>query len=99
VCDLDVGKPFLAHHVSHDLLEATQRLILERPPQPQVSTVCPKPLPEFLPSRSRQVELFGPNDLDACNNVVALHRYAMNATQIAILLATKHDGSSEEHAS
>jgi len=80
VCDLHVEKPFLAHHVSHDFFEATQRLTLERPPWPQVRTVCLKPLAEFLPSRSRQVELFGADDLDAGNDVMSLHRYAMNAT-------------------
>jgi len=99
VCNVGVEKPFLAHHVSHDLFEATQRLTLERPPQPQLSTVGPKPLVEFAPSRSRQVELPGADDLDAGNDVMSLYRYAVNAAEITILLATKDDRASEEYAS
>jgi hypothetical protein len=91
VADLHLEKPFLAHHVSHDLLEAAQRLAFKRPPRAQVSAVCPEPFAEFVPSGSRQVELFRANDLNACNDVMSLDGYAINATQLTILLATKHD--------
>ena len=96
--DLHVEKPFLAHHVSHDLLEATQRLAFEGPSQPEVSAVCPEPLAEFVPSGSRQVELFRADDLNAPNNGVALDGDAMNATELTLLLATEHDRPSQEHA-
>jgi hypothetical protein len=99
VCDLDVEKPFLAHDVSQDLLEATQRLILERPPRPKLSTICPKPLVELVPPCSRQIELFGANDLDACDDVMSLHRYAMDATQVTILLACDHDRDGQKQTS
>jgi hypothetical protein len=99
VADMDVEKPFLDHHVSHDLLETTQRLPLQGPPQAQLSTVCPEPFAEFVPSGSRHVELFRALDLNACDDVMALHGYAMNATQLRILLATEHDRAGQEHAS
>ena len=78
--DLHVAKPFLAHHVSHDLLQATHRLAFKGPPQPQVSAVCPEAFAEFVPSGSRQVELFRSNDLNACNDVMSLDGYTMDAT-------------------
>lgn len=99
VCDLRVEKTFFAHQVSHDLLEATQRLILKGPPQSQVSTVCPKPLLEFVPSGPRQVELFRANYLDACNNVVSFHWQAVNAAQFTMLLVTKDDRARQQYAS
>jgi hypothetical protein len=99
VRDLDVEKPFLGHHVSHDLLEATQRLAFQGPPEAKVSAIFPEPFVQFAPSGPGQKDLVGANDLDARNDVVSLHRYAMNATQLAILLATRHDGGSEEQAS
>jgi len=52
-----------------------------------------------FPSTIRQVELFGADDLDACNDVMSPDRDAMNATEVAILLLTKHDRASEEYTS
>jgi hypothetical protein len=73
VCDLRVEKTFLAHLVSKHCLEAAKCLVFQRPPQAEVSAVCPEPFAAFLPSGSRQVELFGANDLDACNDVMSLY--------------------------
>jgi len=96
--DLHVEKPFLGHHVSQDLLEATQRWAFKGPPQPQVSAVCYESVAEFVPAGSRQIKLFRPNDLNAANYGMSLDGYAMNATELTILLATKHDRPSQEHA-
>ena len=53
VCNLDVEKPFFAHHVSQDLLEPTQRLAFEWPPEAKLSAICPEPFAEFAPSGPR----------------------------------------------
>ena len=53
VVDLHVEKPFLDHHVSHDLLEAALRLAFKRPTRPEVSAVCPEPFAELAPTGPR----------------------------------------------
>jgi hypothetical protein len=99
VADLHVLKPLLSQFVSDDLLESTQRLALQGPPQTQVSTVRPEAFGAFLPSGSRQVEVFRAHDLNARNDVMSLNGDAANATQVTILRTTERDRSSEEHAS
>ena len=94
VCDLGVEETFLAHHVSKDFFEATERLGFKRPPQAQVSAVRPKPFAELV-----EVELFCPNDLHAGHDVMSLHGDAMNATQLTILLASEHDRACQKEAS
>jgi hypothetical protein len=94
VCDLGIEKAFLAHHVSKDLLEATERLAFERQPQPQVRAVCAKPFAEL-----GMVDPFGAKDLYAYNDVMSFHRYAMNATQLTILLATQNQRTGQKDTS
>ena len=99
VADLHVEKPFFIHHVPYDFLKATQCLRFQGPPEAKLSAICPEPFVQFAPSGPRQKDLFRANDLNLCNDVMSLHRYAMNATQLTILLASKHDRDGQKHTS
>jgi len=99
VTDLHVEKPFFTHHVTYYLLEATQRLALQGPPEAKFSAICPKPLTESAPSGPGQKDLFRAGDMNPCNDVVPLHRYAMNATQLMILLASEHERDGQKQTS
>jgi hypothetical protein len=99
VGDFCVKKAFVAHHVSKDFLEATQRLAFQGPSQAQVSAVCPEPFAEFLPSGRRQVNLLRADDLYARNDVMSFHWYAANTTQLSALLAAEHERTRQQHTS
>jgi len=99
MADLRVEKPLFIHHVQYNLLEATQRLGFEGPPEAKVSAIYPEPFVQFAPPGPRQKDLFCPDDLNPCNDVMSLHRYAMNATQLMILLASEHDRDGQKHTS
>jgi hypothetical protein len=86
VGDVRVEETFLAQHISKDLFEATERLRLKRQTQPQVRAISSKPF-----ANSGKLDLFGTDDLYTCNDVVAFHRQAMNASQLTILLAAQRD--------
>ena len=99
MADLRVEKPFFIHHVQDNLLEATQHLAFQGPPEAKFSAICPEPFTESAPSGPGQKDLFRAGYMNPGNDVVSLHRYAMNATQLMILLASEHEREGQKQTS